>query len=1102
MLTLILGRAASGKTGYALAKMAEEAKNGRRSVLIVPEQYSHEAERALAEAGGDGVSLRAEVLSFSRLCNRVFAETGGLAARTLDRGGSILAMSLALSSLAAELNVYNVGDRGPEFLGSLVDAYTELKASRIGFSDLHAAAEQAGGAFGRKLDDLALLFPAYEAVLKNSGCETEDRIGRLAEAIGDSTLCAEAHFYIDGFTDFTAQELRVAEELLRRGAEVTVLLNTPDVTGRESVFSLPAKTARRLLALAKEHGVETEILHPAPGVDKKCADLRRMEERLFDYSPEPAGDGSEHIAVYAAADIAEECALAAAETLRLVRSGYRFRDIIITAPAWDKYALTAAETFRKYGIPTDISEKRDVLDKPVMLFVLGAFDILINNWAYADVFRYLKTGLAGLEPEACDLLENYVLKWNIRGAKTWGQESAWEMSPGGYAAQMTDAERETLAQVDELRRRAAEPLLRFQAAMAKSGDVLSKVRALYAFMQDVALEEKLRGKAEKLAAAGDRKLAEEYGQLWDLLIRAMEQFADIMGRAAIGTEEFARLLKLVLSQYDIGTIPTSVDSVGVGSLERVRGRNVRHMILMGAADGALPSAARGTGIFSDDERDELKALGIAIAGAGDERMEREMGKLYAGFALPSDGLTVSWPKSGAGRRSYLITRLMKLFAIEEKPVGEDVYTAAPAPCFEYAAAGGSPQAKQAWAYFEGQDDWRGRVDAAKRAAALPAERLSRLTAERLYGKDIRSSASRVDRYYSCKFAYFLQYGLKAKPRRAAELDLLEIGSFMHYVLENVVRDTEAAGGFGTAEEDALKRVTTHYVREYAAVKLGGLEGKSGRFRYLFTRLGEDMAQIVLTMAEELKDSDFRPLDFELDFSDGGDVPAVTIEGPEGRTVVNGSIDRVDGWLHDGKLYVKVVDYKTGAKSFDLSDVWYGKGLQMLIYLLALQTCGEGRYGHPVAPAGFLYTRLSNEMAVMAHDVDDAKLAAKLVGKAKRSGMILDDAAVVEAMSRGKGDGYLPVKFTKDGTLTGNSLVTLEQLGALARHVEGLLARMGDEIRNGTVDADPAFHNEQDLACVHCDYFEVCHYGDDDGRKKRRLTRLKPPQVWEKMGGKA
>ncbi len=1096
MLRLYLGRAGSGKTSYILNELKKAAEAGEAgNVLIVPEQYSHDCERALASMG-DSVCLFAEVLSFTHLASRVFAETGGLADASLDAGGRVLAMSRAYMEASPKLKVYDVGFRRPDFIKDLLASYDELRAACLGADSLSEAANGADGALGDKLSDLALIFELFEAVKERSGADTRDILERLADGIGESSVGSMGRVFIDGFSDFTYQETRIIEGLIKKGADVTVALNCRELTDSDLTFRLTVKTAGRLLNMAKDAGSQMEIVHfpEKPGKDPA---LSYLEKSITDYAA-PAYEGpfdkeKGPIEVIKAVSLTEECCAAAAKAIDIVRAGGRYRDIAVVSPDFEVYGPVVEGVFKKYGVPVTRTRMTDILDKPVMALMTSALDVIANNWDHCDVFRYLKTDLAGIGPEDRDLLENYVLKWNIRGEKQWSREEGWRMSPEGYGESMSERANEELERINELRTVAATPLIKLHKALEWAESATDKARAVYVFMEDIGLYGALRAREAALREAGESELAQEYRQLWDITVGALQQFSDILSDTAVGTEEFIRLFKLVLGQYKVGIIPARVDSVRAGDMSRIRARGVKHLIILGATDDSLPGKSGGAGIFSEDEREELRGLGIDTLDDRDDEIARELMGVYASLTVPSESLTLTYPEGS--RPSYVISRLKKLYGITERIPGDEIYAASPNMAFELAASGERETARELEAYFETKNEWREKLGAVRLAGDGARGRLSVNTAERLYGGKLRLSASRIDKYYSCRYAYFLQYGLRAKVRQEAALDAPEAGTFTHFILERVAKKAAESGGFANVTERDIKKLVPALVREYADTRLGGMENKSGRFKYLYGRLADAATRVAVSMREELCRSDFTPMDFELSFAPDGDLPPVRTAG--GDSVI-GVVDRVDGWVRDGRLYLKVVDYKTGKKSMDLRDVYYGIGLQMFIYLFALKREGRERYGMEVMPAGVLYSRARDDYVKADRDLDDTELEREREKLLKTSGLILADPEVIEAMEKGE-KRRLPVTVSsKTGEIKG-SVADAEKLGRLARRVDELIEDMAGEIRSGALTANPYLKSRVDSACAYCAYYDACRFEDGrNGESFRRLTKLKTADIWKML----
>lgn len=1105
MLELIIGRAGTGKTARIMNEIRRAALRGEKDrFLIVPEQYSHEAERELCAAVGDTVSLHAEVMSFTGLARRVGAEVGTGGRVPLDPGGRLLCMALALDGVGARLHLYGAARRSPELQRDLLKALDELKSAKITPERLEAAAADCGGSLSAKLSDLALILGAYDAAAGAGRRDPADRLDLLLADLPRSAFGRSGHIYMDGFTDFTAQELEIILALMTRGADLTVCLTCDGLDGGSEVFALSRRTARALLRAAESRGVPVGVT-VLDGDYSAATDF--FAEQLFTYTDEKYAGNTGAISLFRAETVTDECELAAALAIRLVRDGgCRWRDIAVAVRGFEEYRPSLEAAFAYYGVPLFTARKSDILAKPLPTLVASAFEILSGGWEADDVFAYLRTGLAGLSAEECDILENYCLLWNVR-AGMWLSPRDWNLHPDGYGGVRDASASARLLEINRLRREAAGPLLRLSERLKKAETALALAGALAAFFEDLRLPERLAARADALEADGRLQTAAEYARLWDIVVSALEQFGAILGEAQMDADTFSRLFLLTLSQYDVGIIPVSLDMVTAGDMDRMRRRHIRHLIVLGASDERLPRGETAGGIFSQDERRVLSEQGLALD-AGDAELWREFSLIYNCLSLPSDTLTLVTPAYAAdgspARPSFVMSRASKLFALPIVPADPRAAKAdAEAPALELAAlashAPGDPLTQAAAEYFRARAPER--LEVLREAASQPRGRLSPTAVRALYGDRLRLSASRADRLSACRFAYFLQYGLGAKARRSAEFSPPEFGTFMHFVLERVASGAAAAGGFGSFSQSALDALTDEAIGQYIHDTLDDFAEKSPRFIYLFNRLVKSARRVVADMADELNNALFQPLSFELDFSRLSGLAAAPLPGG-GSLTVTGIADRVDGWVRDGRLYLRVVDYKTGRKSFSLSDVWHGMGLQMLLYLFTLQKNGRSLYDREAVPAGVLYVPARDDILSAPSDMTDEELAEKRAAGLRRSGLILDDPEILRAMEGGDSPRRLPVKW-KDGAPSGEALASAERLGLLSRHIDDTLFALAEGLRRGDIAANPYYKGPQDHACQYCEYAAACRFSEgEDGDRRRYLKKYGPDEVWGMLEGGA
>ena len=1115
------GRAGSGKTTAILQEIAALCAQGEgRQVLLVPELNSHRMERRLAAATGNHGARTAEVLTFSRLADRVFSEVGGLAQQMLTPAGQLLTLQEAARRVQGGLSVWNGLADKPELLKEALRLIDECKTCAIAPEALFAASEECEDtALAAKLGDLAQLLTAYERLCDESLPDPRDRLTHLRDRLGACHVLDGASVYLDGFLGFTPQELAVIDAMLAAGAPLAAAV-TCDMAYPE-IFVTGCKTVKTLTRMAKRHNKTAQQIDLGASRIARPAGLAAVESESLLPVRTPHED-AHGVHLYAAASPFDECEHAAAYIRRKVRDeGARYRDFVVAARDIEPYSAFLAMAMARYDVPVFLAEKPDLLSRPPMALVTGALDAAQSYFKYEDLFGCLKTGLTSLTRDEVDKLENYVLTWNIRGG-AW--ERDWTEHPDGYGLPFDDRSRAQLTELNELRARAIAPFSALREALKGENPAPDCVRALYAFLLAVDAPGRMSERAAAHEAAGRLQLADEYRQLWEILVSAMEQFAWVCGDTPLTAERFAQLFRLVLGEYDVGTIPVSLDRVTCGNIERACLENAKYVILLGVNDGQIPKAPSSTSLLSDMDRDKLDALGVELKAYGEERLLMEQETLYRALACPTDELLLSWhltdASGGESRPSYFIGTVQELLpgvsfsAHQTETVRDRLQAERPAVELACAYLSGDRTAAVRAAYAYYKDDERVHNAAAQKRGRGPL--VSPHTIDGLYGKRLNLTASRVDTFYSCRFAFFMQYGLKAKPRKAARFDALETGTFIHYVLEHALDALgKQEGGAAAADGQTVRRVCRAAVRQYVQEELGGLETKTARFRYLFQRLVRTVEQILDNVLEELRVSDFAPIDYEVDFSRGGDLPPVECADGDLSVSLSGKVDRVDGYIKNGRLYLRVMDYKSGKKSFSLSDIWYGLNMQLIIYLYALQQEGLDRYRqrleaelNEIVPAGVLYVPVRDELPDAPRDVDEDALRAMRDKALRRSGLLSDDMELLEAMEHGlEGDGrFIPVsikvkKGEDEPTLAAKSAVAdLAKFGRLARYTHEKLLEMGRELRNGSVTADPCKKDKNSSYCDWCEFRAACRFDETAGDKARWLKHLSDEDFWQQVGG--
>lgn len=1077
MLHLLIGKDWKENRQKVLQLITEDISKERSGrVLMVPELVSHDTERRLAEKAGDTACRYAEVLPFSRLGRRVAERAGCPSVECLDNGGRVVAMAATTRQLHSKLKAYAAVENRPEFLNGLLDAVDEFKRCCISPSDLQKASSRTEGAFAQKLEELALIYEAYDAITARGKRDPRDQMTWVLEQM-EATDFAESHvFYIDGFPDFSRQHYAIVEHLILNSPHVTVSL-TCDTPGSPALaFDRAGKTAADLLSLARINGIEikVEIVQPAD------TPLNNMCLKLLECNLDNTSSLSKSVYLQQADDLYDECEFAASRILELVRSGCRYRDISVVCGDMSQYDHPLRLAFSRCGIPLYRSGTEDVLQKTVVTALLGALNVALGGFEKSEVLRYMKSVLSPLDMTQCDAVENYCIRWNITG-KRWTR--AWTEHPEGLCDEWSDRNKEDLSTLNSARERLITPLVRLAEAFSAKSDIHSQVEAIYAFFSDIGLSDRLEDLASFMDASGDNRSAQILNQLWEILIGALEQLQDMLAETLWEPESFVRLFTLLLSQYDVGTIPTVLDAVMVGPISAMRCHQVKHLIVLGAQEGCIPSYTGAAGVLSDREREQLRLLDIPLSGGGMEGIQTQFGEIYDVFCAAEQSVMACC----SDQPSFVFFRLMSMGATVgyyEKQDGSTLV--APERAASYLASKGAEEDAQTLELLTA-------YKALSARANFQLGNVSKENVASLYGKKLNLSASQVDKQADCRFSYFLRYGLRAKELKEVSVDPAEFGTYFHAVLERTAKRVMELGGFRVVSLEDTVDLAMKFSEEYIRQHFSALD--SSRVNYLFQRNVKELSFLIQELWLELSQSSFAPEQFEFGFGDGREMPAVKINGAEIEAQLGGFVDRVDVWNNGQQNYFRVVDYKSGKKSFDYCDVFNGMGLQMLLYMYALEQEGEAVIGKDPIPAGVQYFSarfpfLSGDYCISREDADK-----KRSKELKRKGLILADEDVMNAMQPEGAPERLSAGFGKDGRISGD-VADREQFRLLRRYVFGILKKLVNEIASGNVTPNPYTRGESHNACRFCPYGSVCHKASVSGR--RDFQAMKPQRFWEEV----
>jgi len=1106
MFRLILGDISAKKENYIYHLVKENAEKGTyRQIVLVPETLSHHAERMLCAICGDSISLTCEVLTFRRFSDRVLTAFGGLADVSLDEGGRILLMYRAYQLVQAKLTLYHRAENTTELLESFLAVIDELIQAGITPQALTETADTMDGKLRHKLKDLTLIYAAYTALCENR--DPKDTLTKVADILEEhADFYTGTSLYLFGFTGFTPQEKRIVKHLVKNADEVYAAFDCPDTDERDpdSVYAKPAKNAWQLRAYAGEVGkrIETVTLESR----KEPSDLVFLEQNFFTYNSDAYPDEPKQILLRTASTPYAECAFAASEILRMIAStGARYRDFAVLTADPDGYQQTLSAVFERYHLPIFDGVKSEVMETPAAVFIDAALKAVTEGFESADIFRWLKTGLTHVSYDDIEQIENYCLRYDLTGS-AWTSEKEWHMNPDALSSKLDESAENRLQQINRIRTVIRTPLLSLKQALSKGQAGTEKAAAFYDFLIDCNLFETLAERAEALRQMGELTAADEYDRIGDVLCTCFDSFADTLGDLPMTLTQFAELFLLCLSRYDVSVIPSSIDRIHTGTIGSVGFHRPKLLFILGMTDDVLPAAVHSGGILSDPDRTKLEEAGIELSDTPSLRAAQERLALLQAFAAPTEKLILSHSQTNAAgsanRPSPYLERITTLFpqcsVQSESDFSYKLYS--PEERLAYAVSRSDPTANALYDILH-NDPTAMQILAGSKPNREPLANID--TNRALYGSKLWLTASRIDCFNTCPYQFFSRYGLKLKPRKKIEFDAPEAGTFLHFILEHTIRDCETEfGRFALASYADVCRISDWYIEQYIHEELGDFEDKTPRFQYLFHRLKDTVYDLLEDLRNEFSHSQFRPTDFELQFGRDDGLPAIEVPIDETRSgAFIGVVDRVDTYKKDGTLYLRVVDYKSGIKTFSYSDLQMGLGLQMPLYLAALEDTFEAyctlhkEYADvsQSADAGVLYMPARFPVIPSHKHLNNADYSNAIFAEMTRSGVVTDDPEILTAMEDTvlTNAVYLPVKYNQNGTLSKTSnAISDADFALLKEEVRRQLKQTARRIHNGVTDAAPICEGTQARACDYCDYRTACHFSEHFDTLRRKHS-IKP-----------
>lgn len=1161
-LQLILGRSGTGKSEYIYNEIKEKIDNKEKLYIITPEQFSFTAEKKLLEVIGRNAVINAEVINFNRIATRVFTEIGGLTKTHLSKCGRVMLIYDILNRNKKKLKFLNGGEQN---ISVVLNAINEFKKHNI--TNLDEAIEntttQNNEYLKIKLEDLNMLYKAFEESIKNKYIDENDVLSLLAKELEESKMFENTLVYIDEFLGFTAQEYEVIKAILKKANKVTVALTADakedenlDNLNIKDIFYEPKKTASKLIKIAREAKTDIEkTIFFRTAYRFKKEELKFIEQNIDKHNLSTTyAKNVDNLKIFLSKNPYSEVEFLAKSILKLVREeGYEYNDISVITKNIDTYGSLIKAIFAKFNIPVFIDENADMNDNLIVKYIISILDIIDKNWEHESIFNYMKNPLSGFNTNDIFQLEKYVIKWGIKGKKwleTWkfeDENTAYlesirkefttkinnlkkEITSGGkndiFNANNTDPNA-SISQKNKIA--PTKDDISYTNNTTPSTSILKKnetnsnktfagiTKAIYTFLINDNLEEKLNKEIEKLENENFLEIANEYKTSIKVILNLFDEIVMIFKEQETTISKYKEILKIGFENVSTGKIPAVLDNVVVGDIDRSKSHKVKVLFLIGLNDGVFPAVAKDEGFLNDDDRNILKEYGLELASDTLGQLYQEQFNVYKAFSISEEKLIltyVSSDKEGKSLRpSSLINKIRKYFPklkIESDIVERKSEITLEKDTFEELllnlrkfqdGVNIDPIWFEVYNWFNNNEKWKDKlekaitgVDYSNIASTLDEENIKKLYG----GNNLKTSVSRLEQYRNCPFSYYLKYGLKLQEEQELALKPIDTGSFMHEVIDEFFKKYEDIYLREVPDEEIEKSIY-EIIEQKLNLPKNYIFTSTPKFINMTIRLKKVVVNSIKYIVYQLKNSSFKILGNEMEFKEGKHYPPIVMDLENGEKVeITGKIDRVDIAIADDKKYVRIVDYKSSARNINLNKVISGLQIQLLTYLDSITKIED------VLPAGVMYFNLIEPLIKESKNLTNEEIESKIRAQFKMKGLILADVKVVRMMDNrlqtGRSDIVAAEISSKEEKLTdrsGNTL-TNEEFTKLQEQVRKTIKEISREILKGKIDIKP-FKNGKKTSCDYCSYKSICRFDTNiAGNEYLKIPKRKNKEVIKEL----
>lgn len=1105
-LKFVFGPSGSGKSSYLYQHVIQESMKypERNYIVLVPEQFTMQTQKDLVMMHERKGIMNIDVLSFARLAYRVFEETGGGGLPVLDDEGKNLILRKIAGDYESELKMLGGHMKKQGYISEVKSVISEFTQYDIGEDEIERVMESAGESsrLYYKLADIRLLYRGFTDYLQEKYITKEELLDVLSREVEKSERLKNSTVVLDGFTGFTPVQDRLLGELMRHCREVIVTV-TMDRRGNPYVyehpyqlFALSKQMVTSLLQIAKQNKIPVEepveLYDHVPWRFKEQEALAFLEKHLFRYGAGAYEKEQEQVKLHLAKNPREEAYAVAEQVRRMMREDrYRLRDIGVIVSDMDVYADHLKQAFIKYDIPFFMDHKRSILLNSFVEYIRSVLHMAEQSFSYESVFRFLRTNLAGFTYEEIDELENYVIGLGIKGYKHWQEK--WTRKLRGMA-------QEDLDKMNHYRRQLVEKVDGLIYVLRQRRKTVADItRAIYEFMVQENLQVRLAEQEELFKAKGELALAREYAQIYRIVIELFDKFVELLGDEQVSLSEYCKLLDAGLEEARVGVIPPEVDQVVIGDMQRTRLKDIKALLFAGANDVYLPGALLRTGLLSELDREKFAREKLTLSAGGKEKAYVQKFYLYLNLTKPSEKLDIYYSKVSADgksvRPSYLIQELQKLFPklkvrdeeryLKEQELTENIGFDRMIREFVQKRHETDGAWCELYNWYKKNPKWQEKVERFLEAGYYrkPLDALTEEAAKRLYGEEFETSITRMERFAVCAFSHFLTYGLGLREREEYDFQAADLGNVCHRALERFSYKVEReAGDWLKLTEEKRKQYVEESVEEAIADYGNSILYSSSRNAYLIVRMKRMLEKTVWALTKQLAAGDFKPAAYELRFA-------------------NGKIDRVDTCEDGDCVYVKVIDYKTGSKSFDVTALYHGFQLQLMVYMdAALQMEQKKHPEKEILPAGVFYYRIQDPLIDRPKEGEEQE---SILKELKPDGMIslekevlghLDHCMVGES-------SVIPVKYNKNGSLSKSSkAASAQDFYLMMKYAVNKVEEIRQKILSGDVKVNP-YRRGTETSCDYCSYRQICGFDTKmEGYRYREIEAMSVDKVIQAMKG--